>query len=214
MNVLTEIINKYGPNVTALNRGTGKKNTGGDAAYSGYTDKYVELFESIRDKKINFLEIGVFQGRSLAMWSDYFSGGNIYGADISVVEFGLMKEELQSLGAFSNNNLREVIEGNSTNLSTFGKSIDSFPTFDVIIDDGEHTHAAQLQTFKNFYPRLNSGGFYIIEDMHNHWKYALKEDIWRLNSDYEDIRSVDIVECIRDSRIIVVRKNTNSADLS
>jgi cephalosporin hydroxylase len=206
MNVLTEIINKYGANVSAINRGTGQKNTGGDAAYSGYVDRYVELFEEIRERKINLLEIGIFQGRSLAMWSDYFSSGNIYGADISVVEFNLMREYLHSLGAFSNNNLCEVVEGDSTNLSTFEKSIDLLPMFDIIIDDGKHTHAAQLQTFKNFYSRLSSSGFYIIEDMHNHWKYALKSDIWDLNGHYKNIRSVDILECIRDSRIIVVRK--------
>jgi len=205
MNVLTEILNKYGASVSAINRGTGQKNTGGDAADAGYVDRYVELFEEIREKTINFLEIGVFQGRSLAMWSDYFSKGNIYGADISIVEFKLMKEELHSLGAFSNNNLREVIEGDSTNLSTFEKTIDSLPMFDIIIDDGKHTHAAQLQTFKNFYPRLNPQGFYIIEDMHDHWKYALQSDIWNLNDHYKNIRSVDILECAPHTRIIVVR---------
>ena len=147
MNTLTKIINKYGGVVTAKNRGTKVMNVGGDAARNGYVNEYVRLFDEIRDNKINFLEIGIFQGRSLAMWSDYFSNGKIYGIDIDTTEFELVYPELLEMGAFENDNLHEVIQGDTTDSRVLTES-----RFDVIIDDGDHTHLGQLATFKNFFP--------------------------------------------------------------
>ena len=40
--------------------------------------------------------------------------------------------------------------------------------FDIIIDDGLHTHEAQWKTFLNFIPYLKDGGIYFIEDV---WPY-------------------------------------------
>ena len=52
--------------------------------------------------------------------------------------------------------------------------------FDIIIDDGLHTHEAQWKTFENFIPFLNEGGSYFIEDV---WPYHImnekeKEHYW------------------------------------
>ena len=152
MDILTEISNKYGGRVSALNRGTGGHNTGGDASINGYAVEYIKLFDKIKDDKINFLEIGIFQGRSLAMWSDYFSNGKIYGVDVNVTEFELMKPELLKMGAFKNDNLCGIIEGDSNDSTTalvIGDNKELY--FDVIIDDGRHTRLHQLKTFKNFY---------------------------------------------------------------
>ena len=68
---------------------------GGDSSISGYTDVYVEYFKNFKEKYFQFLEIGVFQGRSLAMWSDYFPNAMINGIDLSIKEFELMKPELK-----------------------------------------------------------------------------------------------------------------------
>ena len=56
-----------------------------------------------------------------------------------------------------------IIEGDSTTALVIGDNKELY--FDVIIDDGMHARLAQLKTFKNFYPLLNPGGTYIIEDM-------------------------------------------------
>tara|TARA_B100001013_G_scaffold255230_1_gene159302 strand:- start:86 stop:487 length:402 start_codon:yes stop_codon:yes gene_type:complete len=43
--------------------------------------------------------------------------------------------------------------------------------FDIIIDDSDHTHPTFTNNIKNFYPALNCGGIYILED----FKYADQE---------------------------------------
>ena len=237
MNTLTKIINKYGGVVTANNRGTGVKNVGGDAARNGYVNEYVRLFDEIRDNKINFLEIGIFQGRSLAMWSDYFSNGKIYGIDIDTTEFKLVYPELLEMGAFENDNLHDVIQGDTTD-STILDVLNSEVGFSVIIDDGDHTHLGQLATFKNFFPLIEPGGFYIIEDIASpdsysghrwHSKHGSKDlttPLWNLvtsgpygrKNELYNIDSVTPLICVsgdaaqagyKGAGMIVVRKEEN-----
>ncbi len=187
MNILTKILNKYGGLVAAENRGTKVMNVGGDAARNGYVNEYVRLFDEIRDNKINFLEIGIFQGRSLAMWSDYFSNGKIFGIDIDTTEFKLMYPELLEMGAFANDNLYEVTQCDTTiqyDDIRFGDNTD--PRFDVIIDDGDHTHLGQLATFKNFFPLLEPGGFYIIEDIASPYSYSSR--VWYSKGGSKDLK--------------------------
>jgi len=38
--------------------------------------------------------------------------------------------------------------------------------FDVIIDDGGHHNCQIYHTFLKFWPRINPGGLYFIEDLH------------------------------------------------
>ena len=41
---------------------------------------------------------------------------------------------------------------------------------DVIIDDASHIYSDILINFKNFFRKIRSGGFYVIEDF-NHYKF-------------------------------------------
>ena len=41
---------------------------------------------------------------------------------------------------------------------------------DIIIDDASHIYSDILINFKNFFKKVRSGGFYVIEDF-NHYKY-------------------------------------------
>ena len=166
MKTLTEISNHYGMK-KAVNRGTGFNNTGGDMNEHGYTALYDKHFKDLRSSNITFLEIGVFQGRKLATFSDYFSNGELYGIDLSVKEFELMKPELEKNGAFSNKNLKLVCGGASDVKDTWDEKILSYPDFDVIIDDGCHRPNAWQPTIENFWPKLKDGGIYVIEDIHD-----------------------------------------------
>lgn len=161
------ICNSFGGTTSSTHRGTNATNWGGDKAEHGYTKIYDSYFSKIRDNNINLLEIGIFQGRGLALWSEYFSKGKIYGTDISIKEFELMKPELQSkYSAFRHNNLVNVFEGNSGDLTTFdSETIDTLPNMDIVIDDGSHRPTPQFNTLKNFWPKLNTGGYYVIEDV-------------------------------------------------
>jgi hypothetical protein len=163
-NILDEICFKYGGATSAFNRGTKRPNTGGDASKHGYTKIYYEKFKSHTKLPLNLLEIGIFQGKGLAMWSDFFPNGKIYGTDIDITEFNLSKSNLiKKYGAFSNNNLGEIFQGDSTIRNEGPLTI--LPKLDIIIDDGLHRAIPQYNTFLNFFPKLTKEGIYVIEDV-------------------------------------------------
>jgi hypothetical protein len=154
MKTLTEIINSYGS----------------DKNLSGYTPYYIDIFESIRHKKIDLLEIGIGTiiqhapssmantriqnykpGASLRAWQEYFSNANIYGGDIQL--------DTQ----FSENRIKTFLFDSTKKIECDFTLQDM--TFDIIIDDGWHWYEAQLNTFDNLFSRVKSGGYYIIEDI-------------------------------------------------
>lgn len=164
MDSLKNIVDKYGE-CSGLNRGTGYGNWGGDLNKNNYTKFYESVLSDRRDSKMNFLEIGVFKGYGLASFSDYLPNSKIYGLDLSNKEFLLNKNDLEKMGAFSNNNLVGVYSGDSRTPLTWDDEVHKLPLFDIIIDDGLHRLNAQLTTFKNFWPKLKKGGVYVIEDI-------------------------------------------------
>lgn len=46
-----------------------------------FTSIYESIFKDLKDKDINFLEIGVANGHSIASWYKYFSNASINGMD-------------------------------------------------------------------------------------------------------------------------------------
>ena len=48
----------------------------------GYTKVYEKYFERLKEKKLQILEIGIADGKSLLTWSDYFENSTIVGIDI------------------------------------------------------------------------------------------------------------------------------------
>lgn len=156
-----------------IHRGSNTIQSGGDKAVHGYCNIYENHFKELENKNINFLEIGIFQGRSLAMWNDYFKKGNIYGIDINTKEFDLFKKELKKIGAFKNKDVI-VEEGNSTNQILF-KDI----KFDIILDDGCHKIDSQMKTFNNYFPLLKKNGFYVIEDLRGKYHEKILEDFMK-----------------------------------
>ena len=145
---------------------------GSDKKLSGYTKVYDLVFDCIRNKVKNLLEIGVGTldpscpssfignpslyshykpGGSLRAWRDYFSNSFVEGIDIG-------KDCL-----FEEDRIKTFIaDSQDTELcnTIFGDK-----TYDIIIDDGLHTAIGQLRTLKNFFNRVVDGGYYIIEDL-------------------------------------------------
>ena len=48
---------------------------------------YEDYFFSLKNKKINILEIGIYEGKSLMIWKNYFPNANIVGIDIQSYNF-------------------------------------------------------------------------------------------------------------------------------
>lgn len=144
------------------------KRTGTDKADHFFTLIYDSKFSSLRNKKIKFLEIGLWLGSSIRMWREYFRNAEIHGADLFTEEE--MTSYVKSLNQNQNLDLKvdwEVdfkhIKLNQENSEDF-KKLDN--DFDIIIEDGGHTMLQQQLSLKHLIKKVNSGGFLVIEDVH------------------------------------------------
>jgi SAM-dependent methyltransferase len=139
----------------------GLKHSTDKAVDHKFTPFYHSKLESLRDKNINVLEIGVFHAQSLRTWKDYFYNAKIYGFDID--DRRCYQED------------RIIIEqGDQTDIP-FLKNVFNGVEFDLIIDDGGHTMFQQQTTLVHIFDRLKPGGVYILEDLHTSLLYPDKE---------------------------------------
>jgi hypothetical protein len=146
---------------------------GSDKNVNQYTPIYHSIFNQLRNNDINLLEIGIGTmipevpssmvgyglgnykpGASLKSFRDFFPNGKIYGGDVQ--KDCMFEEERIKTFLFD-----------STKLEECDAALGDLQ-FDIIIDDGLHEAHAQLNTFSNLFPRLNSGGYYFIEDIAPH----------------------------------------------
>ena len=147
---------------------------GTDKVNHGYIDVYHELFSPLKNNNNNFLEIGVWRGASIGMWSQYFSNSYIVGVDVPVeikqntiypysIEDSRKIEE--QLGNVS------IVHGDSASESTITEIMDVIEKhtnrreFDIIIDDGSHFQHDIMVGLGYMFTHLTSGGIYVIEDI-------------------------------------------------
>lgn len=118
-----------------------------------YVTLYEKYFESLRDKKLKILEIGIQNGYSLKTWEEYFPYAHIYGIDIvdcSQMDGG----RIQTLkGSQSDGHFLKFVN-------------DTYGPFDIIIDDGSHNSNDILLSFDFLFPLLAQDGIYVAEDLH------------------------------------------------
>ena len=113
-------------------------------------------FQKFKDLPIDMVEIGVRRGESINTWNKYFSNANsIYGIDVAETWWeSLLFQHIHYVHA-------DATE--PTILDKFSPE----QQFDIIIDDGSHINEQIIKSFEIFYPRLKSGGIYVIEDLYN-----------------------------------------------
>ena len=124
---------------------------------------YLPVYESIlapyRETAKNILEIGLFNGASLLMWEQYFTG-KVYGVDCDVKPHGGMAD------------LTEMIEAGKHNILIFNaedpNEVEKYfrnIKFDVIVEDAGHEINQQHNLYRIWKDYLADGGIYIIEDI-------------------------------------------------
>ena len=143
MEQLIDICNRH----TIPSMGTDKNTT------HSYIEIYTDKLEKYRESG-NILEIGAAHGMSLRMWREYFTNGIVAGID------HLIEDNIRQL--LDDPNYKIVIH-NAADASILEHFKDI--KFDVIIDDGSHKIADQLNSFDIFKNHMNPGGLYIIEDI-------------------------------------------------
>ena len=112
-----------------------------------YQTAYASIFSDWTPESM--LEIGVWEGASLAAWKDLFPNATLAGIEL---------RQYETMEAAAN---IPVFYGNSTNK----EFIDSVVTtqYDVIIDDGDHRPDVMWKTFLNLEDKWKK--YYIFEDV-------------------------------------------------
>lgn len=136
----------------------------GKLGHSFIDNFYNEEFKKYQNKQIELLEIGVYRGASLALWSKYFTKGHITGLDIQdIVVPKYQNIERVDIGICDAYNL-EIVK--------------QLGNFDIIIDDGPHTIPTLQQCIELYLPKLNEGGIMILEDVQDpSWFPLLTEKV-------------------------------------
>jgi hypothetical protein len=163
---------------------------GSDKSMSKYTPMYSAAFTPMREAVTSVLEIGIgsidrtfkhnmygnlrnypdyLPGGSLCAWRDFFPKATIYGVDIDP-KCHLEKERIVTY-IFDSSDTAEC------NKQLYSK------TFDIIIDDGDHTPSSQIQTAHNLFSLVRFLGYYVIEDL-GEWTrdHTVEENISALSS--------------------------------
>jgi len=151
--------------------------------YHSYIEKYDEIFGPYKYEIFNFLEIGCLTCGSIKMFNEFFTQAHIYGLDNWTQSTDHIGHILSNKG-IDLEKIKEDIDLNyprvhlktcdSTNVEQVKSRLGDVK-FKFIIDDGDHSPEAQLQTFKNFFPFLEYNGIYIVEDVgHIH---SLAQDV-------------------------------------
>ena len=128
----------------------------------GYTKIYEKYFDSLRDKKLQILEIGIADGKSLLTWSDYFKNSTIIGIDIHKIN--LIEKNLDRTNI-------KVHQGSQSDENFIKEITNKYGNFDIIIDDGSHLRKDVIKSFHLLFPHLNNNGLYVVEDMQTSYNH-------------------------------------------
>lgn len=147
---------------------------GTDKVPHGFCDVYEKVFAGMRPRVTKILEIGVFFGASLCMWSDWFPNAIIHGADHFTGHQGngMFFEDADRFmrevraGSHPRIVLHQLDQSQQEDLGRFaGEHLHG--SFDIIIDDASHLMRDQQQTLGVLFRLVTPGGYFVIEDLHS-----------------------------------------------
>ena len=150
-----------------------------------YHEIYPIFFEKFENTQTALLEIGLepLGGKaSLKMWLDLFPNMHIYGVDIGV-----------------NNEYSErysILQCDQSNVEDLKRCANEIKhPLSIIVDDGSHLPEHQLLTFNEFFPLLETGGVYVIEDIET--SYWTRGNIYTYLTRYGKGHPASIVEIFK-----------------
>ena len=125
-----------------------------------YLPIYERYFARYRHRPVRMLEIGVSQGGSLALWRRYLGPeAVIFGIDID-----------PACARFDGRD-GQVRIGSQADPAFLAKVVDEIGGIDLVLDDGSHRMDHVRRSLEILFPRLATGGTYMIEDLHSaYWR--------------------------------------------
>ena len=143
-------------------------------------DAYAKFFQRASPPSANVLELGLWDGGSLAFWFEMLRPQKMVGLDIedrtdsdyfrryvATRDFGKRISTYWRTNQADVRRLREICD------SEFDGPLD------LVFDDASHLYAPTKVSFETLFPRLRAGGFYIIEDWAwAHWRDFARPGEW------------------------------------
>jgi hypothetical protein len=130
--------------------------------HKNYTAVYAEVLAPyvVRGVTPKLVELGVFRGESLAVWSQVLGASEVIGIDGSLAPFAHALSRLMDRGAFGAGVPAVVQKFGSDAAEHFGEE-----SVDIFVDDGGHWPTTQLATFRAWWRKMRTNGTYIVEDV-------------------------------------------------
>jgi hypothetical protein len=123
-----------------------------------YLELYQRLLVGKKESARNVIEVGICDGGSIKLWSDFFVNATVYGLDImdkSKVWNSIIKDNIilhTSTDAYNN-------EFFTTHF------LDKNIKFDFLLDDGPHTLDSMIQFIQLYSQVMTDDGILIVEDV-------------------------------------------------
>ena len=125
-----------------------------------YLVTYDKYFEPYRDKECTVIELGVYQGSSIALWGRYFSKAKIYG--IEMWPENLVPELKKEIEA---NKRIKLFIGDYTKEPFISDIMKEIGPIDILVDDADHHVDIQCKTVDYFQNYLAPDGVFCMEDV-------------------------------------------------
>lgn len=137
-----------------------------------YLPLYQTLLISKKETAKNVLEVGIYHGGSIKLWSDYFKNATVYGLDIMSIDNvweGIKNKENIILHTSTDAYNKDFFTANFLN-----KNI----KFDFMLDDGPHSLQSMKQFIQLYSQLMTDDGILIIEDVQSwDWIDLLKNEV-------------------------------------
>jgi cephalosporin hydroxylase len=132
-------------------------------SHHAYDHFYPRLLSKLQNREpLHILEIGVYRGGSLKIWTEVFPNAKYYGVDWNYsnlqIDVANNKNVVLLTGNQSDPNMKKVFE--KLNIK-----------FDLIIDDGSHQIFDQMSSFNLLKDFISKDGYYVIEDIYPEHNY-------------------------------------------
>jgi cephalosporin hydroxylase len=162
-----------------------------------YTSTYAKYLAEMRADPINFVEIGVWHGGSMAMWCKYLPKAKFLFYDIANQvkpkadkHIDWTRSRLHIASAYTPESVQVARD-------YFNNGID------FLLDDGPHTLDSMLQAVSLYAPLMNQGGVLMIEDVQSKDWFVNLSAVAPSNSIFE---AIDLSESGRYDDLIAVYK--------
>lgn len=116
----------------------------------------------------NYLEIGVFNGGSLSLMLQHPYDTNLIGLDLFMFEgqYETVQQNIAKFNRYGRNVL--TYKGDTHQSELINKLKEQNYKVDILFIDGDHSKAGAILDFEMYSPLVNSGGYVVFDDYHDH----------------------------------------------